>query len=173
MTRIRAAIRDDAEAIGRIHVETWQDSYAGLLPDDSLVRMSADIEGGRWARSLGRGERVLVAELDAGPVVGFGSCGRARTRALPYSGEVFTLYVLPGHQGQGIGRALLGGLFGGLAAAGYRSAIIWVLESNPSRYFYEAMGGRHVADRQERVWGCLVGEAAYGWSSLSVPCRPQ
>ena len=173
MSRIRAACRDDAEAIGRIHVETWQDSYAGILPDSSLVRMSADIEGGRWARTLGRSERVLVAELASGALVGFGSCGRARIRTLPYAGEVFTLYVLPGYQGQGIGRALLNGLFGTLRAAGRASAIIWVLESNPSRYFYEAMGGRHVADRQERVWGCLVGEAAYGWDSLSVPCSPQ
>ena len=170
MTCIRAARRDDAETIGHIHVETWRDSYAGLLPDDCLVRMSAEIEGGRWARALRRGERALVAELDAGAMVGFGSCGRAANRMLPFSGEVFTLYVLPGYQGRGIGRALLHGLFETLGSAGYGSAVIWVLQANPSRYFYEAMGGRHVADREERVWGRLIGQAAYGWESLSIPC---
>jgi GNAT superfamily N-acetyltransferase len=173
VTRIRDACREDAENIGRIHVETWRDCYAGLLPDRALVRMSADIEGGRWARCLDGGERVVVADTDEGQMVGFGSCGVSRNRALPFGGEVYTLYVLPDYQGQGIGRRLLNGLFGGLAACGHRSAVIWVLRLNPSRYFYEAMGGRHVADRDERVWGSLVGEAAYGWESLPVPCSPR
>jgi len=30
--RIRPATARDAAAIGRIHVETWQSTYAGLLP---------------------------------------------------------------------------------------------------------------------------------------------
>ena len=33
MIRIRSADKRDAAAIGRVHVETWQSTYAGLLPD--------------------------------------------------------------------------------------------------------------------------------------------
>ena len=33
MTVIRPARAADAAAIGRIHVETWRDTYAGMLPD--------------------------------------------------------------------------------------------------------------------------------------------
>ena len=40
MMRIRRATRDDASAIGRVHVETWQSAYAGLLPDAMLAGMS-------------------------------------------------------------------------------------------------------------------------------------
>jgi len=37
MIRIRRAMRSDATAIGRVHVETWQSAYAGLLPDRHAV----------------------------------------------------------------------------------------------------------------------------------------
>jgi len=170
--RVRTARRGDAAAIGRIHVETWRDTYAGILPDHVLVRMSADIEGGRWERLLGRRERVLVAEED-GAVIGFGSCGRSRLRQLPFDGEIYTLYVTPDRQGQGAGRALITGLFREMAAAGCRSALVWVLKENQSRFFYEAMGGRHVADREENLWGARVAECAYGWDALTAPCSPR
>jgi L-amino acid N-acyltransferase YncA len=121
---VRPARRGDAAAIGRIHVETWHDSYAGILPDRALLRMSAEIEGGRWERSLGQQEKVLVAEED-GAVIGFGSCGRSRLRQLSYEGEVYTLYVMPDRQGHGAGRALLTGLFrDGLGPQGQPVALL-------------------------------------------------
>ncbi len=41
MIRIRrAGTRTTPSAIGRVHVETWQATYAGLLPDAMLVGMS-------------------------------------------------------------------------------------------------------------------------------------
>ena len=40
MIRIRRAHKSDAAAIGRVHVETWQATYAGLLPDAMLAGMS-------------------------------------------------------------------------------------------------------------------------------------
>jgi ribosomal protein S18 acetylase RimI-like enzyme len=169
---VRPARRGDATAIGRIHVETWRDSYAGLLPDRELLRMSTEIEGGRWERSLAGSEKVLVAE-EEGTVIGFGSCGRCRIRTLPYDGEVYTLYVAPDFQGRGAGRALLTALFRDLAAAGLHSALIWVLKENQSRFFYEAMGGRYIAERDEVFWGVAVSEIAYGWDALTAPCSPR
>ncbi len=170
MIRIRAAKRGDTKAIGRIQVDTWRDAYAGLLPDKVLLRMSAEIEGGRWVRVIERKEAVVVAEDSKAGVVGFGSCGPSRLGALPFEGEVYTLYVAPGFQGKGIGRRLLRTLFVELELAGMKSALIWVLKANQSRFFYEAMGGRHVADRDERLWGSVVAESAYGWNELAVPC---
>ncbi len=37
MIRIRRASPRDSSAIGRVHVETWQSTYAGLLPDTLLA----------------------------------------------------------------------------------------------------------------------------------------
>lgn len=172
MIRVRPARRADAAAIGRIHVETWRDAYAGLLPDARLLRLSPSIEAERWRAAIEGPGAVLVAEED-GQVIGFGSCGRSRLRKLPYDGEVYTLYVAPEQHGRGAGRMLLAALFRALETAGCTSALIWVLKGNPSRFFYEAMGGRHVADRDEPMWGRTMAEIAYGWESLTVPCSPR
>src|SRR3546814_2440623 len=59
--RIRAAGAEAVAAIARIHVETWRDTYAGLLPDHALLRMSAQRERVLWSRTVAAGESVLVA----------------------------------------------------------------------------------------------------------------
>jgi ribosomal protein S18 acetylase RimI-like enzyme len=100
--------------------------------------------------------------------VGFGSCGPARDASLNHAGEIYTLYVLPDFHDLGIGRRLLRGLFDRLATRGMDSALVWVLADNPSRFFYESMGGRRVAERDERVWGTVLTEAAYGWTDFRI-----
>ncbi len=168
MIGIRPARREDSSAIGCVHVEIWRDTYAGVLPDSMLVRMAAETEGRKWAKAIAGRETVLVAETAEGAVVGFGNCGAARPFGLPFTGEVYTLYVLPDFQGAGLGGRLLHALFDRLEGAGHRSAVIWVLEANPSRFFYEAMGGRRVAERKECLWGVALPQAAYGWDRLSL-----
>ncbi len=157
-------------AIGRVHVETWRDTYAGVLPDSVLLRMTPEVEGRKWDRAIVEGDTVVVAETGDGDIVGFGNCGAARPFGLPFAGEVYTLYVLPEWQERGLGGLLLRALFDALVSAGYRSAVVWVLEANPSRFFYEAMGGRRVAQRAERLWGVTLPQAAYGWEDLTLAC---
>ena len=172
---IRPAVAADAAAIGRIYVETWRTTYAGMLPDRVLVGMSEQRQRLRWAQWFQRpgAEFALVAhDRGAGPI-GFVSCGPARARALvpagvKGAGEVFTLYVLPDFQGRGVGRRLLGGAFQGLADRRFGSAVVWVLAANPARFFYEALGGRRVAEQEERLWGTKLPEYAYLWPDLSA-----
>ena len=172
MVTIRRARAGDAADIARVEIETWRATYAGVLPDRMLLGMSERRLTAGWRDTIARaaaGQHVAVA--DCRGVVGFGSCGPMRAGALPYDGEVFTLYVLPDYQGRGIGRALLAKLFATLAAAGGRSALIWVLADNPSRFFYHAMGGALVAVRRERQWGSVLRAMAYGWSDLAEIAR--
>ena len=57
----------------------------------------------------------------------------------------------------GLARALLNAGFRGMARAGRTSAVVWVIEANPSRFFYERMGGRLVAHRRESFAGTPLG----------------
>ncbi|MFQ5844606.1 MAG: GNAT family N-acetyltransferase [Planctomycetota bacterium] len=165
---IRPARPGDAQAIGRVYVETWRSTYAGILPDRVLVGLSQSRQALIWSRAIakrGRAEFVAVAEDPADGVIGFASSGPA-VEGPPGWGEVFTLYVLPDHQGEGLGRALLAALFSDFVAHGIGAALIWVLAANPFRFFYQAMGGRPVAEREESLWGTRVREVAYGWPDL-------
>lgn len=174
---IRPARAGDAAAIAKVHVETWRAAYAGLVPNAYLVRMTESGQAFTWRKLLGRPEEthsVLVAEAPiSGPrgpkrIVGFGSCGPQRGRSLEYDGEVFTLYVAEDWQGQGIGKLLLGSLFRRLREQGVHSSVLWVLAANPSRFFYEAMGGQRVAERTEDFAGEQLRQTAYAWADLSA-----
>ncbi len=170
MTVIREARPADAPGIATVHVESWRSAYAGLVPDPVLVQMSRDAHTQRWAREIGRRrgrEIVLVAEHRDAGVVGFGSCGRLRGSPLPFQGEIYMLYVHPDHQNDGLGSRLLRGMFAALIARGVKSAVAWVLAENPSRFFYETMGGTRVAERDERLWNTVLHETAYGWTDLA------
>ncbi len=172
---IRTATAADAAGIATVHVETWRDAYAGLIPNEVLLKLSQRDHVAMWSAELARGREtnVVVAADGAGDgVVGFGSCGRARKGDLPYAGEVYTLYVHPDFQEMGIGRRLLEALFRGLLEKGSGSALVWVLAGNPARFFYSAMGGAHVAVRTERLWGTALDELAYGWADLEQAITP-
>ncbi len=176
----RPARPADAPAIAGIHVETWRAAYAGIVPDAYLVAMTESKQALQWNNTIRNAvapEVVLVAEsadLPGGRVVGFGSCGRARQRpgtgpgCGPGGGEVFTLYVAPDWQGRGIGRRLLHGLLAELKAGNLNEALVWVLSDNPAHFFYEAMGARRAAERQEPFAGVRLDEAAYVWGDLAA-----
>ncbi|MFO1113445.1 MAG: GNAT family N-acetyltransferase [Rhodospirillales bacterium] len=80
---------------------------------------------------------------------------------------MFTLYVAPEHQERGSAAPLFR-LFDGLTDRGLDSAIVWVLAQNPARFFYEAMGGRRIAAKQERLWNTILPQVAYGWDDLRL-----
>lgn len=171
---IRRASLSDARAIANVHVETWRSTYAGILPDHVMLNMTVDSKASAW-RSLiaqqGPREAVLTARVSNGQgseVVGFASCGPLGNSRTTDKGEVHTLYVMPDWHEQGIGRALLCGCFRVLRSAGMKSAVVWVLADNPARFFYQAMGGKAVAQRQEPLWGTTVRQMAYHWPDLAA-----
>lgn len=167
--RIRSAGPGDTAAIAQIHVETWRDTYAGILPDRVLLHLSEGREKGGWTGAILRGESVFVAESDSGEIMGFGSCGPNRLPSIPCKGEIYTLYVAPNHQAQGIGQALTRHMLTTLRDDGMASVVVWVLRENPSRFFYEAMGGRRLAEREEKLWGVDVAQVGYQWSQAAGP----
>jgi ribosomal protein S18 acetylase RimI-like enzyme len=163
---IRAARPGDAAGIARLDVETWQATYAGILTTPYLAGLSATRREHGWRHAIEHGPGdVRVAVDEAAEIVGFGSCGRCRGDP-EFSGEVFTLYVAPDRQNQGIGRALLLALFVRLVEQGRRSAIIWVLRENPSRFFYRRLGGSEVRQKLLPFNGVQVPASGYGWRDL-------
>ena len=173
MLTLRSAGPQDAEPIARVYVDAWRSAYPCVIPNEVLVRMSVGAQARQWAfvlRQRGGPQAVIVAEDPEAGIIGMGSCGELRTTGLPQSGEVYTLYVAPGFEGNGIGSALLLGLFNVLADRGLNSALVWVLNGNPARFFYEAMGGRRVAMRAETLWNKELMQVAYGWDDVrSLP----
>ncbi|MDE2072086.1 MAG: GNAT family N-acetyltransferase [Alphaproteobacteria bacterium] len=170
---IRPARPDDADAVARVYIDSWHDTYAGVLPTPLLCAMTPNGQSSRWGATIrARGcETVLVAEHERFGLVGMASMGPARDAALPFDSEVYTLYVDPNFYERGVGRALLSASFAALAARGFGSCVIWAHARNPARFFYEALGGRQVAARTVRMMGGAVPETAFGWPRLRLAER--
>ena len=169
---IRAARRDDATRMGEIYVASWRESYPILLPIPTLVGMSAN----RWARqfawTISRGsEIVLVAEDRRDGVIGLATGGPAvdsglRINGASAGGEIFALYVAPDHMARGAGAGLLKAMLRRFADRGHDNAIAWMLKNNPSRFFYEHMGAKCVAQKQERRFRSVIVLEAYAWTDI-------
>ena len=167
---LRQARPSDAAELARIYIESWQDTYPGLLPHGLLGGMSRKSHAARWQNTI-RGGGVLVAEAgNLGPI-GLASLGASRDRGLGFDGEIYTLYVDPACLGQGVGSALLQGAFAALKERKFHSCLVWSHARNNACFFYEAMGGIRIAERTTRMAGSPVPEIAFGWKHLAVQPR--
>jgi ribosomal protein S18 acetylase RimI-like enzyme len=169
---VRTARPEDAAELARIYVESWQDTYAGVISHTLLSTMSVKAHTARWQAAIRGMDRssgtVLVAEEARFGAIGLCSLGKARDGGAGYDGEVYTLYVDPAFLGRGAGRALLSGAFDAFKDRKLRSCLIWAHARNNACFFYEAMGGRRVATRTTRLLGELTPEIGYGWKRLAT-----
>ena len=166
---IRPARPVQAEGIARVHVEAWRSAYAGILPDRTLSGMSVPRLTVHYDALIRRRHIVLVAAPQGDDtVVGFATAGRARAHA-PAEAEIETLYVADDWRERGIGRRLMAQSARALAAppSGCRSLFLWVLSDNPSRWFYERLGGKPVLRAMTSVGGEAIPQTAMVWDPIS------
>ena len=179
MYTVRKAVPSDARSIAGIYVDSWRDTYAGLLPDELLVGLDANDRERRWWRHVlarrSGSHAAFVAEASGHGVVGFVSGGPARDHRFEYDGEVYTLYLRDEHHGIGLGKRLFTTMAAQLVETRGSSLIVWVLVGNPARFFYEALGGKRVAHRHGTMGGAPIEEIGFAWEdarSLVALGRP-
>lgn len=179
----RPATPSDAAALGRLHVASWHETYAGLLPDELLEGLSAQASAAMWGAALNDpaahgGAAAFVAESER-RLVGFGACADQRDEALSrqgFDGEFGAIYVLQAHQRAGAGRSLMSLMAQALSDRGRGAASLRVLRENANaRRFYEGLGGALLGEKLGEHAGAMVPEVTYGWRNLGllIGQRPQ
>lgn len=134
---IRTAVPEDAEALVRIYIESWNNGFGDLMP-----RREVDAKlTSRWRTDLMQStHRWWVAERN-GTIVRFAGIGPSRDPVDPSIGELDTIAVDPSHWRAGVGRALMSQAVHFLAANGYAKAVVWTLAGYPQGAgFYRATG---------------------------------
>ena len=167
---IRPATMSDAAAIAHVHVESWQTTYAGIMPDAYLASLDETLRAKLWSEWLTGEALVLVAELN-GRVVGFAHAGPSREPIQSCDAELYSIYLLQDAQKRGSGTALLRAMAAALLQRKFVSMAVWVLEQNRSRNFYERMGAKLVMSQVIDVGGVKLMEVAYAWPDLQLIVR--
>lgn len=163
----RSATAKDIPAIAKVHVESWQRSFAGLVPRDFLDNMSVARRIEAFERRFGGNSsyQMLVAEdADAG-IVGFADFGKPR-KASEFDAELYAIYFLPEFQRSGIGANLFRLCLEEMIECGFGSLCLDSLEVSPFRGFYEKLGGTVVGTDKHDLGGVEFKTVLYGWRNL-------
>jgi GNAT superfamily N-acetyltransferase len=165
---IRTCRKTDTHSISRIYVQTWRDTYLGILPFGYLYSMSAAQLQRGLIDGLKSGQMACYVAEEAGKVVGFISGGYERNADRIYSGEIYELYVLKAHQRQGVGSELVSALVAQFNHFGIYSMLVQVLDANPYRRFYEKLNGTYLRSSRIRFAGEALDVAVYGWIDTAL-----
>ena len=161
---------DDAEAITRVNVETWQSSYQGIFPDEFLAKRSfaKHLESTRnLLQNLPPKTTACVAVVPLAGVVGFAFGGTAREQLQDFDGELHGLYVLKEYQRHGLGRLLLKATATYCEVSKFRKMFAWTLAVSPYTAFYRKLGAVECSKKM-RDFGPFTRElVAFGWPSIS------
>lgn len=120
----------DAAAIADLHVSTWREAYAHLLPEDYFSEEYVEGRHRMWNHVLTHPREdvtVRIAETD-GSIIGFAWVGPGIGQngdGPPRDRQLYALYVSAAHDGSGAGQALLD------ETLGTRLALLWVAKENP------------------------------------------
>ena len=168
--RIRGAMIEDAAGIARVQVDSYRTAYAGIWPESVLGRLSYGEQEQDWRDwiSANPDDVLYVAELDTGEIVGYALARCGPTEIAPYDSELIALHVLLPHQRQGWGRSLVATIARELQDRGCKSLMLWVLQENRARRFYERLGGKLL--NRQKLSGSKP-EVAYGWLVIDVLCE--
>lgn len=137
---IRQPTSDDASRIAELHVATWREAYAHLLPQDFFDDQHIQGRHSMWKRILddSRDEwAVRIAERGT-DLIGFAMVGPSfgpDGEGLPRDRQLYSIYVSASDHGSGAGQALLD------SALGAGPAMLWVAKENPRAIaFYRRNG---------------------------------
>ncbi|MFD2614159.1 GNAT family N-acetyltransferase [Paenibacillus gansuensis] len=167
---IRKAVLEDVNEIAKVHINSLKTSHMGILPQIFLENLTYEWSTPRFTEALRNRPKsvsLLVAENEKRQIVGFIWGGPERKSDEIYKGEIYAIYILSEYHGVGIGRKLVKALAKDLSSSNIFSMIVRVFaENNPSRRFYEAVGGRKVREGTVIVKDEVYNDVVYGWTNI-------
>ncbi|MEJ6396754.1 GNAT family N-acetyltransferase [Yoonia sp. 208BN28-4] len=145
--RPRFANQADVAALAQMHVQAWDETYRGHLPDAAIAERGLEYRLALYDRIIREGARISMISH-----VGFAQFGNQRddAHAAAYPCELFSFYVLKKHHGTGAAQELLRHALGQTPAPFTAS----VLQGNGrANRFYEKIGGQVIGTDQYVIAG--------------------
>lgn len=159
---IRPSRPDDAEDLARVHRESWELAYRGIIPEPALCAMISNRHAAWWSGAAKSSDPPIVLEA-GGQVAGYATFGRSRSGGR-HQGEIYELYLGPIYQGIGLGELLFEAARGELDRRSLDGLLVWALADNHGACdFYFRRGGRQIATGHQSLGGVVLPKIAFGW----------
>jgi GNAT superfamily N-acetyltransferase len=152
---IREATPADIPALARLHVTTWNATYAPLL----MKGPTYEVREWQWREAFAKNDGswfCFVVERPDGELVGFAK-GK-RSDHPEFAGELNKIYLLREYQRLGLGRRLLAHVAYRFLSQGVSSMWLFGDARNPSSRIWTALGAEKTDDDP--------GNGNYGWRDL-------
>ena len=157
----------DAFAVAQVHVQSWRESFAGIVPQSYLDKMSVENRAKAFENGFAVDfYKMFVAETQENGIIGFSDFGKTQDNHCWYEAELYAIYLLRDFQGKGIGSKLFDLGVSYLVAQNMNSLSLTALEISPFKAFYEKMGGHLVERKTTNIEGESYVTVVYGWDSL-------
>ena len=164
---IRKALVEDAIRCAEIHIQAWQETYRGIIPDSYLDSANLDKRIKMWEKIIEDHQLFsIVAEIEDIGVVGYLTAGKNRSPQFSGYGEIMGIYLLKNYHHKGIGQALFNTGLRLLKEQGQTKVSLWVLKDNPTCDFYLKMKGQEREQQEIDIAGKKLVELAYVWETI-------
>ena len=150
MIAIQPAEVGEVQEIKQVLSETWIDTYGPFLPLEVIRKVTSLWHSPETLSAEIKNERVFfnVAKNEQGEIIGLLTAGRPSEEVI----YIARLYVLPGHQRQGIGARLMEACIA--AFPGTETLRLEVEEQNEKGLsFYRKQGFREISRKEEGLEG--------------------
>lgn len=156
--KIRNIEFNDLRSVSEIAIRGWQTAYRGIVDDEYLDNLSIEENYQKRLKDY-KENGFIVAEYN-NEVVGFCRYREGNNYIEEYPDidcEICALYVKPEEKGKGIGKKIVKYVMSEFKSKKFKKMIIWCFKENdPSRAFYEKMGGTCCGESS-----CLRGNKEY------------
>ena len=137
---VRPAVIADVAGMARVHVDTWSETYRGIMPAELLDAPDLiDRRTQMWTQILAEAApskyTCAVAESD-GEIVGIAMSGPPETDGSVEDRHLYVLYAYRSMHGTGVGQGLLDAVIDPSV-----TTALWVADPNPrAQAFYPKNG---------------------------------
>lgn len=140
--QVRPATLRDAKQIAELHNATVREAFKAMLTDTQVPLVPVEKRQAYWREAIEFSEPQVHVAIDDDRIVGFVGFDRSRDKGTPQTmGEIWALYVAPGHWSMGVGLALWDAAREGLQEEGCTHVSIWLPIANErAMRFFELAG---------------------------------
>ena len=160
----RQARFEDAEAIAKVHMKAWKESYVGLIEQEYLDAIS-------FNDRLTLRKKILTTNIHGffnlvvlhnEEIIGFCDAGPCSSKSIGYKGEIYAIYLLNEYKHSGIGSELIQKTKEHLLEQQMTPFIVWTLADNKKAcQFYKKHGGIIFDKKVEKIGRIEYQEIGY------------